>query len=125
MDAARDLHRLLDRALGDDDHDAVVSVRLLTAELTGWVTERAVLDARRAGSSWASIARLLRLRRQAVHRRFRHLDHIADIGEVPRRPDSIGSLRRDTQATERFLAEITADRVRRRHLDDHDDVVPW
>ena len=124
MNAAQDLHRLLDRALGDDTLDALLATRLLTDELTGWVTDRAVLNSRRAGNSWAMIARILTMSRQAAHRRFGHLDRINRITDLPRRPNTLGESARQNRAGERLINRMNAERETRIRLAS-DEAVPW
>ncbi|MEL6893574.1 MAG: hypothetical protein AAFP84_18425 [Actinomycetota bacterium] len=124
MNAAQDLHRLLDRALGDDTLDALVATRLLTTEVAGWVTDRAVLNSRRAGKSWAMIARILMISRQAAHRRFAHLDRITSITDLPRRPDPLGRSARQNRTGERLLNLMKSEQETRERLAG-DEAVPW
>lgn len=108
MDVRNELHRLIEQALDDNAHDALIGVVSLQRELD-WIERRAVGRARAAGWSWARIARVLGRTGQAVWGR-----HAA--ATPPRR----ATVRPDPGAV---AFHLRADTRRRQELED--DPVPW
>lgn len=73
-----ELHRLVDDLVDDDARTALVAVRRMFADLAPELEERSVRQARSEGLNWAIIGRLLGRSRQALHRRFGHVER-ADV----------------------------------------------
>ena len=114
------IQRHLREALGDDSRLALAAVRRLADEDLPWLEARAVRYARWRGYTWARIGRLLLRSRQSVRERFRHLDDQPLLWAQEDLDDAERAMRRSAIAS--------ADRRRRRELDDwaeHGDVVPW
>jgi hypothetical protein len=100
---------------------ALVAYRRLVDDYLPWVERRLVHRARRSGSSWAGLGRLLGRSRQAVQQRH---DHTSNVGELspPAPPPS-----RDV-IEERQIESALADRRRRCAADDaerHGGLVAW
>ena len=116
-----DLHRLIDRAMGSDAPTAVAAIRQLTDEHLPWLERRAVALARREEVSWARLARMLGISRQAVHQRYGHLVSVdsAALPQIPRHEDELLAA-----AAHRVIAEAVRDRRQRQSLTE-DDPPAW
>lgn len=133
MNVSADLHRLLDRALDDDPRIALTASRELGVQIDGWVTDRAVLAARRTGRDWAKIGRLLGMSRQAARQRFGRLDgHRQDHGDDRRPVAELPSPDRtptDAERGNRQTLSYLANERRRRDLAEWEGsgtgIVPW
>ncbi|MGB3737033.1 MAG: hypothetical protein WA964_18900 [Ilumatobacter sp.] len=100
---------------------ALVAYRRLVDDYLPWVERRLVHRARRNGSSWAGVGRLLGRARQSVQKRHDRTWTVAELTPpaAPASPD----LDEQRQAT-----SLLADRRRRQAADEaehHGDLVPW
>ena len=86
MNLERELHRLVDDSLSDDPRIALVACRKLAIDHLAWLTDRAVLSARRANWSWTVVGKLCGLTRQAARQRFSRLDTVQPPPPSPTSP---------------------------------------
>ncbi len=116
----REVVQLTIDLLGPRPAIALGSLRLLIDDYLPWLERRSVQRARVAGTSWAGIARILGISRQAVQQRFTTPVSMGDVIPPPalRRPDQEATRRRDDARQRRRVAD--ADSA-------HDDggLVPW
>ena len=100
---------------------ALVAYRCLVDDYLPWVERRLVHRARRAGSSWAGLGRVLGRSRQAVQERHDRTWSIADLVPPPPPPSPDHTERREIES-------MSADRRRRLAFDDadrHGEAVAW
>ena len=111
-----ELIAMIDRALGDDPRQALMSARDLVPE-TEWLLQRAVALARREGFDWGRIGRNLGLTRQGARQKF--------PAAPPRQPPHVVRLaraERDQQATEQLIRRLRDGSV---GTAEDDDPVAW
>lgn len=103
----REVVQLTIDLLGPRPGLAMSSLRLLVEDYLPWLERRSVHRARDAGMSWAGIARLLGITRQAVQQRFTVPVSMTDVIPPPelRRPDAEGVRRRDDAQQRRRVAD--------------------